>query len=216
VKAVRKNVAEEATRPVKAVRRLARTGLLPASLLESKRVRFIEWASINFTGNDYEVHDDDGAVALRAESRLHVFRGWRYDFTEDGSVRFSMSRKTKLLLLDGLKVFDANKRVLAEFQQRVTAFAVHFDVIDEQGTARFVIEQPADAWTRFAVRRGSTQLAAIERDHRVWDGSLKHLTMRDAFSIWFQAPTDELDRVLIIAAALFLDRLYFSQNDNDG
>ncbi|MDP3238093.1 MAG: phospholipid scramblase-related protein [Myxococcales bacterium] len=218
VKAVaRKNTADEATRPVKAVRRREAPRMLPPSLFEARHVRFVERFSLNFTGNDYELEDAAGAIAMRAESRLHVFRGWRYDFTVDGDVRFSMSRKTKLLLLDGLKVFDAQKRVLGEFQQRPTAFSVHFDVVDGEGQPRFVVQQPSEVWTHFSVRRGTTTLAEIERSHRRWDGSARELvTVEDAFTVEFTATVDELERVLIIAAALFLDRLYFSHADNSG
>lgn len=216
VKAVNKRVAEAETRPVKAVRR-REPSLLPAELVSARRVHFTERLALNVTGNNYELSVDSGALVLRAESRLHVFRGWRYDFLEGDTVRFSMSRKTKLLLLDGLKVFDANKQVLGEFHQRPTAFSVHFDVVDGAGEPRFAVQQPADTWTHFTIRRGTAVLAEIERSHRVWDGSMKELlTMQDAFFIEFKAPTDELDRVLIIAAGLFLDRLYFSKADNSG
>lgn len=214
VSAVKRRVDEEATRPVKAVRRRS-AGLLPPRLMETRRVSFMELRSFNFSGNDYEVCDDAGGVVMRAESRLHVFRGWRYDFTLGGETRFSMSRRTQSLLLDGLKVSDAKGAVLGEFQQQPTAFAVHFDVIDGQGTPRFAVRQPAETWTRFSIERGKTTLAEVARSHRVWDGSLAEtIRVQDAFEISFRGTTDELDRALIITAGLFLDRLYFSQEDN--
>lgn len=188
---------------------------MPAALLEAERLCFTELRGFSLSGNDYEIADGDGPVVMRAESRLHLFRGWRYDFTVDGQTRFSMRRKTRLLLLDGLEVCDADGALLGAFHQRPTGFAVHFDVVDRAGALRFTVQQPSDVWTHFFAQRGAAALAEFDRAHRVWDGTTTQaVSVQDAFEVRLQEPADELDRVLLVAAGLFLDRLYFSRDDN--
>lgn len=216
VKAVQRKpaaaVANVETRRVKAVKRRA-ARLLPAALLEANALWFSEVSRLNFTGNDYEIGLGPRSPELLAESRLHVFRGWRYDFTEAGVTRFSMSRKSQLLVFAGLKVFDAEKKVLGEFHQRATGFSVHFDVVDAAGTVRLSVRQPADVWTEFTVWRGDRRLAELFRCDRPGSSLFEADRVVDAFRLEFHGPTDEVDRALIIAAGIFLDRLYFSRGD---
>jgi hypothetical protein len=210
----RKPIHEVATRKVKAVQRRAPASqLLPGPLLSASRVDFVERRQLGFTGSDYDVSLPGAGVVLNAESRLHVFRGWRYDFVTGDTVWFSMQRKTRLLLLDGLRVLDREGRLLGEFVQRPTAFSVHFDVLGADGAQRLTVEQPEDRWLRFDIFGPRGLLAVVTRDGPSDDSST---SLDRFFEVTFDAPTSEVDRALILSAAVFLDRLYFSDRDNTG
>lgn len=137
----RKPPDDEATRPVKAVARRPSLGLLPAELLTAKQVRFVERKSKGLRANDYEV-EVDGSVPMDVESQLHVFRGWRYDFTTNGAARFSIQRSQPMLVLEGLRVVDAAGEDLGALQQELTGLSVHFEVVDGRYVSR-TITSPA-------------------------------------------------------------------------
>lgn len=211
----RRSIHDVTTRPVKAVKRRATLGLLPAELLSAGSAHFVERVSDAFTANDYEIDVGDGGVVMDVVSRLNILRGWSYDFATNGTVRFSMKRTRQLLVFDGLRVLDANEAVLGELRQQPTAFSVHFDAVDAAGQHRFSVHQPEDEWRRFDLSGPAGQLAVVTRtDRSPARRRPKKGTAVDAFELAFVGAPDELDRVLCLAAAVFVDRLYFSSGDN--
>lgn len=210
----RKPLQEVSTRPVKAVRRRATLGLLPPELLAAGAVHFVERKGGAMTANDYEVRSEDGAVVMDAESRLQVFRGWKYEFLVGGELRFSMHRSKHLLVLDRLEVLDAAGQRLGEFRQELTAFSVHFQVVDGRGVQRLAVQQPADEHRRFDVFRGDTLVAEISRAAQEAVRRPRRGQAVESFDLTFLEALDELDRVFCLVAALFVDRLYFSTGDS--
>jgi hypothetical protein len=213
----RKSIHDVSTRPVKAVRRRATLGLLPPELLTAEAVHVIERKTGALRANDYELRAGDGAVVMDAESRVQVVRGWRYDFLAGGQLRFSMERRKRLLVFDGLHVIDAAGQPLGEFRQEPTAFSVHFEVVDAKGQRRLTLYQPEDAHRRFEVFKDNTLAAVIDRTTEAPVRRVRRASRGEAvesFDLTFVVPLDELDRVFCLSAALFVDRLYFSRGDS--
>lgn len=213
----RKPIHEQATQPVKAVKRRPSPGLLPPELLDAGVVHFTERVSDVMTANDYELATDEGAVVMDAVSRLGVFRGWRYDFLVGDALRFSIRRDKRLVVFEGLRVLDAKGGLLAEFRQQPTAFSVHFDVVDAEGQLRLKVHQPESEHRRFGVFGPGERVAIIGRDSFGEDTRGRWLekgTAVDAFDVRFEAPLGGLDRALCLAAAVFVDRLYTSDGDS--
>lgn len=168
------------------------------------------WSSFFGVGSD-SYHFEPGGLVATAPWAL-IFKGWHYEFVDaTGALRFSMRRGWRLLS-HRLRVFGDDGRLLARLEQRPSLMALHFDVFDAEGNLRLELTQPANIFTRFHALKDGREVAQIEREYRTWRDAWKHkLSVRDAFNIVSIDPSlDELDRLSLIAAALFFDRLYFT------
>lgn len=221
VKAVQRrssSVSEAATRKVKAVKRrppVVQARWLSAEVQGSSVYRFIE--RLGLRASPYDVTLGGEEVVLRALPRTTLLAGWHYDFVDlHEQPLFSVRRGLHKLIFHELTVLDADGSPLARFRQKPSVLSVHFEVSDAAGEPRFDLRQPANTTTRFTLERGGVPAAQLARDYRKWDGSLKQaITVRDAFkAMELNAALDELDRVVVLAAALFMDRLYFT-DDHD-
>lgn len=205
---------DDETRPVRAVqRRKPRPAMLHDETATSSSITCIEnmtWSALFGVGSD-SYHFEPGGLVATAPWAL-FFKGWHYEFHDpSGALRFSMRRGLRLLF-HRLRIFGDDGRLIAKLEQRPSMMALHFDVFDDEGNLRLELTQPANTFTRFHVLKDGREVAQIEREYRKWKDAWKHrLSVRDAFNIVGIDPSlDEFDRLLIIAASLFFDRLYFT------
>jgi hypothetical protein len=211
-------VSEAETRPaVKAVKRrpvASSAGLLPESLASLSTIRCVEKnpvVKLLIVGGREHQYEFEGSE-LTASPASFFLRGWHYALRDGaGTLRFSVKRGLRWLLFNQMRVFDPDGLLIGRFSQRLSGLEVHFDVFDGEGNQRFALRQPAGEYRTFWAQSGGVDMGRIERDFVKWDGTLKQaLAVRDAFKIELNPSLEELDRVLIIAASLLIDRLYFT------
>jgi len=210
VRAVRKRIEEQETKLRPAVARRNSQRLLPTEVAATNVVRSVERSRLLRTDLSTDTyHFENGALVARAPWRL-LFHRWRFDFVDaDGKLRFWFERKLKRLIFNGLEVFDANNALLGRFEQQLSGLDVHFEVFDAEGEQRFSLKQPAGTYASYFATRDGAELGRIAPDRVEWDGSAKQtLTVEDALKIEFNNAADEVDRVLLIAGAVFMDRIY--------
>lgn len=212
VRAVKKRIEDQETklRPAVARRRQVTPQLLPYALSSAETIHCVESSRFTkgtFSANSYRF--EPGGLTAHAPWRL-LFHRWRYDFVDDaGKLRFWFERGLKRLVLNQLEVFDGSDTLLGRFEQRLTGMSVHFDVFDADGAPRFALQQPADTYASYFATYEGTELGRISPDGIEWDGSVRQaMTLQDAVRVDLNAQTEELDRVLLIAGAVFMDRVY--------
>ncbi len=224
VKPVRRRVAtpvaEQATRPVKAVKRRppapAPRGLLPAEALQGSCYRFVEtnlgWGrKTSLTTNRYEVQLGDRTPVLYTPQRFSLSPGWRFEVRDlRDALRFTLQLGLHKLVMRKLTVRTPGGEVLGRLEQRFSLMEVKFEVLNPDGSLRFTLYQPAEKHTAYDICRGDAWVAHIARDEAppmVGPGDM--LRFEDAFRVDLATSTvDEVDRVLIIAATLFMDRVF--------
>ncbi len=216
------SIADVPTRKVQAVQRRAPAstpmprGLLPREASTTRCFRFLETRGLlqsGFTTDRYDVSDDEGAVFLQVARSFSLFPGRRLELIDlEGNLRFSMIRRRRNLVLNDLDVYAPDELLLARFEQRFTGFEVKFDIFDTDGALRFHLFQPQEVATRFDVLVGETVVATIGKDSRpITDDVVEFLRFVDAFRVDLHSRhLDERDRVILLAAALFLDRVFFT------
>lgn len=112
-----------------------------------------------------------------------------------------------------LEVADAMGRALGALQRRWSWFSKRFDVEDAQGNVQLTVDSPLfRPWTFTFMRHG--QVVATIRKR--WSGLLREaFTDADNFGIEFlPGPISPVERRLLLAAAVFVDLMYFEQQAN--
>ncbi|HEY3499138.1 MAG TPA: phospholipid scramblase-related protein, partial [Polyangiaceae bacterium] len=112
-----------------------------------------------------------------------------------------------------LEVADAAGRALGALQRRWAWFSKRFDVEDQAGNVVLVVSSPIwKPWT-FTFERNGVAVATIRKR---WSGTLKEMFLdADNFAIEFQpGPLSPGERRLLLAAALFVDLMYFEKKAN--
>ncbi len=108
-----------------------------------------------------------------------------------------------------LEVLDAQGRLLGVVQQRWAWLRKSFDVLDAQGNVLLEMRSPIFSIWKFPFTRGGSEVATIEKK---WSGALTELfTDKDNFRVRFTPALSALERVLVLAAALFVDLQYFER-----
>lgn len=109
-----------------------------------------------------------------------------------------------------LTVTDRSGRLLGAIERRWSWLSKRFDVLDAQGHVLLTVESPLwHPWT-FAFRRLGNLVGAVKKR---WSGGLTELfTDADNFLVdYLPGPLTGLERRLLLAAALFIDLVYFEQ-----
>ncbi len=99
---------------------------------------------------------------------------------------------------------------LGAVQQRFAVFSKRFDVEDPQGRVLLTVSSPIwKIWT-FQFERNGQPVALVQKK---WGGLIKEaLTDADKFRVGFtDTSLDAATRILILAAALFIDLQYFEK-----
>ena len=113
-------------------------------------------------------------------------------------------------LFQRLEVRSGDGRPLGALQQRFSVLWKRFDVEDAHGIVRLRVSSPLwKPWT-FPFERDGHEVACVRKR---WSGLLKEsFTDADNFQIAFADPSlSEDDRMLLVAAGLFIDLQYFER-----
>lgn len=197
-------------------------GLLPPEALEQKCFRFLEtnlgWGlQTNLTTDRYEVQSRDRTPLLYTPRLFSVLPGWHFEVRDMSDVlRFTLSLGLQKLVMRKLTVFTPEGEELGRLEQRFSLMEVKFDILNPDGSLRFTLYQPAERYTVYEIRDGEFCVARISKDRPPRAKSMRDvMKFEDAFRVDLESSTlDECDRVLIIAAAIFMDRIFHS-GDSD-
>lgn len=217
-------IADQATRPVKAVKRkpVSSLGLLPGEALNARCFRFLEtnlgWGvKSDLTTDRYEVQLEDRSAVLYTPQKLSLLPGWHFEVRDMSEVlRFTLSLGLQKLVMRKLTVFTPEKEELGRLEQRFSLMEVKFDILNPDGSIRFTLYQPAEKFTVYEIRDGDFCVARISKDQPPpMKGIRDVMKFEDAFRVDLESSTlDERDRVLIIAAAIFMDRVFHTGEDD--
>ncbi len=205
----------------------AATQLLADELLKHNRIKLqqirelAEWIGFE-TRNKYQLTDKDGEpIGFAAEQQkgilgflLRQFLGhWRrFD------IHLYNARREHALTLthpfrwffQRLVVYDESGKMLGALQQRFAIFTKSFDVEDARGKVRYQVRSPIwRIWT-FTFTKHGRDVAEVQKR---WSGLFSEVfTDRDNFVLSLHGDNlDSEDRLLILAAALFVDLQYFER-----
>lgn len=203
------------------------TQILADELMKHKRIKLqqiretAEWFGIE-TRNKYQLTDkDDLAIGYAAEQQKgflgfimrQYFGHWR---TFEIHL-FNLKREHALTLkhpfrwfFQRLEVFDESGVMLGALQQRFAIFTKSFDVEDARGKVRYQVRSPIwRIWT-FTFTKHGRKVAEVQKR---WSGFFSEaFTDRDNFLLTMKGDyLDSEDRLLILAAALFVDLQYFEK-----
>jgi uncharacterized protein YxjI len=105
---------------------------------------------------------------------------------------------------------STNGRLIGALQQRFSLFSKRFDIVDDSGNLVFEMKSGFFQFWTFPISRGAEQIAVIEKK---WSGLLSEMfTDKDNFRVSFQDASLPLEyRMLILAAAIFVDLQYFEK-----
>jgi hypothetical protein len=218
-------IADLPTGPMRAVKRRSPApasgpGLLPKEARQETCFHFVERSTVlraSTTSDRYEVFLRDGRQVLHVPATNQLLKGRRLEFHDEHQrVRFTVVHSLRKLVLNDLAIFDDADAPLGRITQHLTAREVKFDVLDARDALRFTLFQAADEHTRYEVRDGDFVVATLarERPDTRARGRWAWLTV-DAFRVELHSSTlDETDRILLLSAGLFMDRLFSDQEDS--
>lgn len=108
-----------------------------------------------------------------------------------------------------LEIHSDDGQFLGAIQQRWAWFRKSFDVEDARGNVVLEMRAPILSFWAFPFTRNGAEVAHIEKK---WSGSLSEMfTDKDNFRVRFTAGVSAVERVLILAAAIFVDLQYFER-----
>lgn len=178
-----------------------------------------EWVGFE-TRNKYELTDAGGVVlgfAAEQQKGLWGFllRQWLGHWRRFDIYVFNRDRERALTLrhpfrwfFQRLEVFDQQGAMIGALQQRFSVLHKSFDVEDGRGKVRYEVRSPIwRIWT-FTFTKHGREVADVQKR---WSGMISELfTDRDNFVLNMHGENlDGEDRLLILAAALFVDLQYF-------
>lgn len=104
---------------------------------------------------------------------------------------------------------SSNGRAIGAIQQRWAFLSKRFDVLDAAGNVLFEMRSGFFRVWSFPFFRGETQVALIEKK---WSGVLTEMfTDKDNFRVAFDPSLPAEQRMLVLAAAVFVDLQYFER-----
>lgn len=174
------------------------------------------------TRNKYAISTADRAQVAFAAEQQKGFLGmlfrqlaghWRsFEITFFGADRQPIFRAVHpfRFFFQRLEVYAPSGELLGALQQRFGVLTKKFDVEDARGNVLFEMRSSLfQLWT-FPFYRAGEQMAVIEKR---WSGGLTELfTDKDNFRVRYgRAGLDPTERLLILAAAIFVDLQYFEK-----
>lgn len=172
--------------------------------------------------NKYEILGPTGeAVGFAAEKRKGIldflFRQqlghWRsfeiQVFAADRSPQFVVRHPFRFFF-QRLEVSGQQGEKIGAIQQRFAIFSKRFDVEDAAGRVAFTVRSPIWRLWSFPFESSGRERAVVAKR---WSGAFSELfTDRDNFAIHFaDRALSEAERRLVLAAALFIDLIYFER-----
>ncbi len=199
--------------------------LIPSGLLSSPRF-FVrqkrELAElIGFeTRNKYSISTEQGEVAFAAEQQkgflgllMRQFLGhWRtFEIVFFGVDRQPLFRALHpfRFFFQRIEVYTPDGRLVGALQQRWSFFMKRFDVQDALGNLSLEMRSGFFRFWTFPFLRGEKQVGSIEKK---WTGLLNEaFTDKDTFLVQMTPDLKPDERILMLAAAIFVDLQYFER-----
>jgi uncharacterized protein YxjI len=114
-------------------------------------------------------------------------------------------------LFQRLEVHGSDGRMIGAVQQRFSILKKSFDVEDARGTVLMRVRSGIFRPWRFDLERNGRAVARVQKR---WSGALSEVfTDRDTFQLTFDPAVREEERLLVLAAALFVDLRYFERKN---
>ncbi|HET6923870.1 MAG TPA: phospholipid scramblase-related protein [Anaeromyxobacteraceae bacterium] len=180
-----------------------------------------EWMTGFETRNKYALADERGAELGFAAEQQKGFGGFLVRQLLGHWRRFEIhvfdpSRRLGLRVIhpwrfffQRLEVQDEAGRRLGAVQQRFAVLGKAFDVEDAGGRAVLRVRSPVWRLWTFAFERQGVEVARVEKR---WTGLLAEVfTDRDTFRLTFGPSASATERLLVLAASLFVDLVYFER-----
>lgn len=198
----------------------SRLGALAQVFVHQQREPW-EWIAGFETRNRYAVVDERGApVAWAAEQQKgalgfvlrQVLGHWRrFEIQVFDPARALALRVVHPFrwFFQRLEVLAPDGRRLGAIQQRFSIFTKSFDVEDPRGRPVLRVRSGVLRFWRFDFERNGRPVASVQKK---WSGLLSEaFTDRDVFRLSFDAALGEEERLVLLAAALFVDLRYFER-----
>lgn len=108
-----------------------------------------------------------------------------------------------------LEVYDPNGKKLGAIEQRFAFFTKSFDIEDSNGIVHFQVRSPFLKFWSFAITRHGSEVGRVQKK---WSGLLTEaFTDKDNFRLTMTGQLQEIERLLVLAAAIFVDLQYFER-----
>ncbi len=174
------------------------------------------------TRNKYQITDENKKlVAFAAEESKGFFgfimrqmlghwRKFEIHFVLPNNQPFMSAHHPFRFYFERLEIKDAQGRPLGAVEKRFSILTKRFDILNERGMTVMEVASPIwKIWTFNFMHQGR-QIASVQKK---WSGLFSEvLTDRDNFLIEFNdTAMDQRERTLILAAALFVDIIYFER-----
>lgn len=174
------------------------------------------------TRNKYQITDENkNVVAFAAEESkgflgflMRQFLGhWRkFDihFVLPNNQPFLSAHHPFRFYFERLEIKDARGNALGAVEKRFSILTKRFDILNDRGLTVMEVSSPIwKLWTFNFMHQGR-QIASVQKK---WSGIFSEvLTDRDNFMVEFtDSSMDQRERTLILAAALFVDIIYFEK-----
>lgn len=189
-----------------------------------QKFELAEWLGFE-TRNKYAITDQNNQLLAYAAEQgkgffglmLRQFLGhWRtFDvlfFTPDRQL-YLQARHPFRFYYQRLDISESSGRYLGAIERRFSIFSKSFVVLDAQSQVILEVSSPLwKLWT-FPFKRQGQEMAVIRKK---WSGVfMEAMSDKDRFMIEFNDPRlREDERSLILAAALFIDLIYFEKKAN--
>lgn len=169
--------------------------------------------------NKYSIEDSSGqVVGFAAEQQkgiggllLRQFLGhWRRFeillFDSNRSLKYRALHPFRFFFQE-LEIYSHNGEAIGRVVRRFSILQKRFDVIDQHGRVAMTVSSPIwRLWTFVFMRDGREIGKVVKR----WGGLLKESFVdADSFEVSFSNDLQNAERVMLIAAAIFIDLMYF-------
>lgn len=169
--------------------------------------------SVQSTGGEelaFAAEQGKGLLGFIGRSFLGHWRRFEVHFFDRQRRPFMLAEHPFRFYFHELQVRDVSGRPLGSITRRFALLSKRFDVDDAQGNLLFEVSSPIwKIWT-FPFMRAGRELASIKKK---WSGLFfEGFSDKDNFLVQFsERSLKEDERRLILAAAIFVDLMYFEK-----
>lgn len=174
------------------------------------------------TRNKYEIASEQGLpIAYAAEQQKgilaliarHFFGHWRrFDilFFTPQRQNFMRGHHPFRFFFQRMEIYGPQNQKLGALQSRFAVFSKRFDIEDALGNVVMSVRSPFFNFWKFEFQKHHRVVATVTKK---WSGLLTEIfSDKDNFRLEFQdSNTSEIERRLLLAAALFVDLQYFER-----
>ncbi len=189
-------------------------------LFVTQKMEIAEWIGFE-TRNKFQISDAQGnPVAFAAEQSkgflgflmrqfLGHWRSFEIHIYDSQRKQILLAKQPFRFFFRRLEIYSLENKFLGAVQQRFSILTKRFDVEDAREQTILEVSSPIwKLWT-FPFLHHGTQVACITKK---WSGAISEIfTDRDNFLIEYTPTLRNEERLVIMAAALFIDLNYFEK-----